>query len=46
MLSPAKCEKLGVPKDMVSQLTTRAFKGVNLSRKDTAEIGNKIFNKQ
>lgn len=42
-LSPAKAEKLGVPKELTSQLTERYFKKNTLIKKDATKIGNKIF---
>lgn len=44
MLSPAKAEKLGVPKDLVKTFVDRHFVGMKLVRKDANELGNKIFN--
>lgn len=43
MLSPAKAEKLGIPKDFVNQLVDRHFLGQKLVRKDASDVGNKIF---
>lgn len=42
-MSPAKFEKFGVNKDLVSQLTEKTWRGVKLEKKDSSEIGNKIF---
>ena len=42
-MTPAKAEKLGIDKKLVSQLTQKKFLGLKLERKDTTEIGNKIF---
>ncbi len=46
MLSPAQAEKAGVPKDFVNQLVDRHFLGQKLVRKDSANLGDKIFGKQ
>jgi len=43
VMSPAKAEKAGVPKELVSQLTSKKFKGMKLVKKDTGKIGNEIF---
>lgn len=43
IMSPAKVEKLGVSKDLVSKLTDMPFIGNKLEKKDSTEIGNKIF---
>lgn len=43
MLSPAKAEKLGVPKELVAKYVERYFVGNKLVRKDTSKLGNKIF---
>lgn len=43
MLSPAKAEKLGIPKDFVNQLVDRRFLGQRLVRKDAAKMAAKIF---
>lgn len=45
MLSPAKTEKLGVPKDFVNALVERPFLGQKLKKKDASSIGDKIFGK-
>lgn len=45
MLSPAKAEKIGVPKDFVNALVDRYFLGNKLVRKDSTELGNQIFGK-
>lgn len=42
-MSPAKAEKLGVPKEMTSQLVEKYFKGNILVKKDATKVGNKIF---
>ena len=42
-MSPAKAEKMGVDKSLVDQLTNKKFLGLKLEKKDTTEIGNKIF---
>lgn len=43
MLSPAKAEKLGVPKELVSKYVDREFKGMKLVKKDASVLGAKIF---
>lgn len=43
MLSPAKAEKLGVPKEFVNSLVDRYFLGQKLVKKDATTIANKIF---
>ena len=43
MLSPAKAEKIGVPKDLIATLVDRAFLGQKLKRYDANKQGNKIF---
>lgn len=45
MLSPAKAEKLGVPKDFVNGLVDRQFLGQRLVRKDAGKLGDAIFGK-
>ncbi len=45
MLSPAKAEKAGVPKDLVNALVDRHFLGQKLTRKDSSKIAAKIFGK-
>ena len=45
-MSPAKAEKAGLSKELVKELTTRMFTGIKLEKKDTTEIGNKIFGNQ
>lgn len=42
-LTPAKVEKLGVPRKLVSQLTDKKFMGIKLVKKDSTKIGNEIF---
>lgn len=42
-MTPAKAEKLGVPKSLVTQLTKKRFLGVKLEKKDTSKLGNEIF---
>ena len=44
MLSPAKAEKLGIPKEVINSLVDRHFVGQKLVRKDANAIGDKIFN--
>lgn len=46
MLSPAKAEKAGVPKDFVNALVDRHFLGQKLVKRDTSALGDKIFGKQ
>lgn len=43
MLSPAKAEKIGIPKEFVNALVDRPFLGQKLIKKDHSEVGNKIF---
>lgn len=43
MLSPAKCEKIGIPKDFINSLVDRHFLGQKLVRGDHNKLGNKIF---
>ncbi len=45
MLSPAKVEKLGIPKELVKEYVNRPFLGNKLVRKDSTEEANKIFGK-
>ena len=42
-MTPAKVEKLGVPRELINQLSEKQFKGNKLVKKDATEIGNKIF---
>lgn len=41
--SPAKAEKLGIPRKLVSQLTEKRKIGVTLKKQDATELGNNIF---
>jgi hypothetical protein len=43
MLSPAKCEKLGVSKELVKQFVDRPYLGEKLVRKDSSEEAEKVF---
>ena len=43
VMSPAKAEKAGVDKKLVKQLSKRHFAGVKLVKKDSTDVGNKIF---
>lgn len=43
LMSPAKVEKLGVSKDLVKQLTHTVLKGMKLEKKNSSDVGNKIF---
>lgn len=45
MLSPAKAERQGVPKDLVKTFVDRHFVGQRLVRKDGNKLGDLIFNK-
>jgi hypothetical protein len=45
MLSPAKAEKAGVPKDFVKALTEQYFIGQKLVRKDAGKVADAIFGK-
>jgi hypothetical protein len=42
-MSPAKAEKLGVKKELLSQLTVIPVVGMKLEKKNATDIGNKIF---
>lgn len=42
-MSPAKAEKLGVSKELISQWSEAPFTGMKLKRKDATEVGNKVF---
>lgn len=46
MLSPAKAEKIGVPKDLVSNLVDRFFIGKKLVKQDSSALADKLFGKQ
>lgn len=46
MLSPAKAEKLGVPKDLIAGYVDRYFIAMKLVRKDANKLGDKIFGSQ
>ena len=43
VMTPAKAEKAGVSKKLVKQLSARRLTGVKLERKNSTDIGNKIF---
>lgn len=43
MLSPAKAEKMGVPKDFVNKLVDRHFIGQKLVKKNATKVADKIF---
>lgn len=43
VMSPAKAEKLGISKELVKQLTECKLTGVKLEKKDSSDVGNKIF---
>lgn len=43
VMSPAKAEKAGVDKKLVKQLAEASFAGFKLVKKDTSELGNKVF---
>lgn len=43
MLSPAKAEKAGVPKEFIKDLVNRRFLGQKLVKKDATAVANKIF---
>ena len=43
IMSPAKAEKLGIPKDLIKQLTETKLAGVKLEKKNGSDVGNKIF---
>jgi len=42
-MSPAKIEKMGVPRKLISQLTEKKFTGMKLKKQDSTALGNKIF---
>lgn len=46
MLSPAKAEKLGVPKELVKNFVDRKFLGQKLVRKDSTKLAEKFFGKE
>lgn len=46
VMSPAKAEKLGVSKKLLDQLCHTPFTGVRLEKKNSSDIGNKIFGTQ
>lgn len=43
LMSPAKAEKLGIPKKLVEQLSSTTLTGVKLEKKNGTDVGNKIF---
>lgn len=43
MLSPAKAEKMGVSKELVSQMTERFSRGFKLVPKDASKLADKVF---
>lgn len=43
MMSPAKAEKMGIAKDFIASLVERPFAGQKLKRRNTTDLGNKIF---
>ena len=45
MLSPAKAEKLGVPKELITMYVDRHFIGQKLVQKDANKLGDQIFGK-
>ena len=46
IMSPAQAEKLGIKRNIVSQMTEKFFKGQKLVKKDSSTIGNNIFGSQ
>jgi hypothetical protein len=42
-MSPAKAEKLGISKEFIKHLTHAPLTGMKLEKKDSSDIGNKIF---
>jgi len=42
-MTPAKAEKLGISRDLVKELTEKRFAGIKLEKKDSSDMGNKIF---
>lgn len=45
MLSPAKAEKLGIPKEVISAWVERPFLPPKLVKKNASDVGDKIFGK-
>lgn len=43
MMSPAKAEKMGIPKEFINKLVDRYFKGQNLVKKDHAKLAEQYF---
>jgi len=43
LMTPAKAEKLGLPKNLVKSLCESKQTGMKLDKKDGSDIGNKIF---
>jgi len=43
IMSPAKAEKLGIPKELIKQFCSSRMTGVKLEKKNGSDIGNKIF---
>ena len=43
LMSPAKAEKMGVPKELVKSLCESKFTGMKLKKKNGSDVGNKIF---
>lgn len=46
MLSPAKAEKIGIPKDVIAAFTKREFKGTKLKKIDSNALGERYFGKK
>lgn len=46
MLSPAKCEKLGISEELIANFTERFFKGQKLKYSNHSKLGDKIFGKK
>jgi len=44
MLSPARAEKIGVPKELIASMVDRPFLGVKLKKCDDSKLADKFFN--
>lgn len=44
-LSPAKAERMGIPRELMDSMTDRRFLGQKLKKKNTSAIGDSIFGK-
>ena len=45
MISPAKLEKMGIPREMVETMTERFFLGQKVIKKNASEMADKVFGK-